>query len=109
MSARWRALGAALLGSLPMLRGLGAQSNGGEIDLGFTEEELRKIATHAPLGEPPLDETNAAFADPRAARLGQRLFFDARTSVDGQRACATCHQPERGLAEGVDMFYDLFG
>jgi len=30
--------------------------------------------------------------------LGLQLFFDARLSADGTRACATCHHPDRGWA-----------
>ena len=105
MNARPPALGAALLISLAVLQApqatgaAGAQSPAG--DLGFTEDELRRIATHALLGDPPGDETNAAFANPLAARLGQRLFFDARISGEGERSCASCHVPERGFSDGL--------
>jgi cytochrome c peroxidase len=40
------------------------------------------------------------YADPRAARLGQFLFYDARFSASGDVSCATCHDPARGFADG---------
>lgn len=54
----------------------------------------------------------ALFARPAAARtddatqnarvaLGRRLFADARLSGDGQRSCATCHQPIRSFTDGL--------
>ena len=35
-----------------------------------------------------------------AIALGRRLFFDKRLSIDGQRACATCHDPAKAFADG---------
>jgi cytochrome c peroxidase len=51
---------------------------------------------------PPLspDPTNAVGDDPRAAKLGQRLFFDTRLSANGQVSCASCHQPARHFSDG---------
>lgn len=39
---------------------------------------------------------------PTAAKieLGKRLFFDVRLSSDGTVACATCHDPRHGFADG---------
>lgn len=51
----------------------------------------------------PADPTNAVADDPRAARLGQRLFFDTRLSANGAVACATCHQPELLFTDGLDV------
>ncbi|MCB9897945.1 MAG: hypothetical protein H6825_08075 [Planctomycetes bacterium] len=75
----------------------------------FTPDELRSILRMSPLPPPPADPTNAYADDPRAARLGQALFFDARLSADGRVACASCHAPDqgwsdgRGRARGVDI------
>jgi cytochrome c peroxidase len=49
----------------------------------------------------PPDPTNAVADDPRAARLGHKLFFDTRLSANGSVACATCHQPERRFTDGL--------
>lgn len=32
--------------------------------------------------------------------LGERLFYDARLSGDGSRACSSCHLPERAFTDG---------
>ena len=51
----------------------------------------------------PADPSNAVADDPRAARLGKRLFFDTRLSANGEVACATCHQPQRMFTDGLDV------
>jgi cytochrome c peroxidase len=52
------------------------------------------------LPAPPPDATNRVADDERAAELGQRLFFDARMSGNGQVSCSTCHEPERRFTDG---------
>jgi cytochrome c peroxidase len=54
---------------------------------------------------PPLppDPSNAFADDPRAAALGERLFFDTRFSSNGAVACATCHLPELGFQDGLPL------
>lgn len=37
----------------------------------------------------------------RRAELGRILFFDPILSGDNRRACASCHAPERGFADGL--------
>ena len=32
--------------------------------------------------------------------LGRKLFFDKRLSRDGSVSCATCHDPDKGFADG---------
>ena len=41
--------------------------------------------------------------DPAKAALGKRLFFDSRLSGDATLSCASCHQPENGFADGLDL------
>ncbi|MHA1189715.1 MAG: cytochrome-c peroxidase [Alphaproteobacteria bacterium] len=43
-------------------------------------------------------EFNAKKAD-----LGKRLFFDPRLSGDAAISCATCHNPEKGFADGLPL------
>ena len=52
---------------------------------------------------PPLaaDPTNAVADNPRAAKLGQQLFFDTRMSANGVVSCASCHQPQRRFTDGL--------
>ncbi len=51
-----------------------------------------------PTGPPPAPPDNAATPDKIA--LGARLFADPRLSGSGQRSCASCHEPRRGLTDG---------
>jgi cytochrome c peroxidase len=51
----------------------------------------------------PPDPSNAYADDPRAAALGQRLFFDTRFSSNGAVSCATCHQPELMFTDGLSL------
>lgn len=37
---------------------------------------------------------------PQLARLGERLFFDKRLSLDGKVSCGSCHLPERAFTDG---------
>ena len=39
----------------------------------------------------------------RKAALGERLFKDTRLSSDGRIACASCHRPDRGFADDVEI------
>ncbi len=55
--------------------------------------------TLAARGAPPTDPTNVHADDPAAAHLGQWLFFDRGLSIDGQVACATCHDPARAFSD----------
>ncbi len=48
-----------------------------------------------PVVGPEINEARAA--------LGRRLFFDKRLSGDAAIACATCHQPENGFADGLAL------
>ena len=38
---------------------------------------------------------------PLRVQLGERLFFDVRLSRSGTMSCATCHDPEKGWADGL--------
>jgi hypothetical protein len=48
----------------------------------------------------PAEMTEPAGTLSPAARLGKRLFFDAGLSASGEVACASCHDPRRGLSDG---------
>jgi cytochrome c peroxidase len=78
------------------------------VDAALTARDERLLMRFSPLGEPPVDETNAVVGDERAARLGQFLFFDQRLSKNGEVSCASCHKPEQAfstaapLAEGLE-------
>ena len=65
-------------------------------------DELRSLSLLA-LEPVPADPTNRVADDPRAAQLGERLFFDTRLSSDGKVACGTCHRPELGFQDGIPL------
>lgn len=74
-----------LLGSAGMARAATA----------FTPEEKAAILSHGPW--PPRwapDASNRVAGNARVAQFGARLFFDARLSISGTVACASCHVPE---------------
>ena len=73
----------------------------------------RPIPEAGALGQPkslrqvgiPANATRAATPSdnpqtPEKIALGQKLFFDARLSVDGTVACSTCHDPARAFTDG---------
>lgn len=66
----------------------------------FDAREIRRILRLSPLGPLPPDPSNARADDPRAVRLGERLFFDRRLSSDGTKSCATCHDPRKAWTDG---------
>ncbi len=75
----------------------------------WTEQETRMLqslwlGSLAPLSG---ETGNAVADDPRAQRLGHRLFFDPRLSANGRVSCATCHQPARRFADGVTLALGL--
>jgi len=69
----------------------------------WSEREWAKARAHTPLAEPRPNPTNRLADDARAARLGQRLFFDARFSANGSVSCASCHAPDLGFADGKSL------
>lgn len=56
-----------------------------------SKEERAQLAAMSPLPPTPGDPTNAVADDPRAAALGQMLFFDDDLSSEPGVSCSTCH------------------
>jgi len=54
-----------------------------------------------PLTTVPIPEQN--LQTPEKIELGKELFFDRRLSGDGTMSCATCHDPERAFADGLEL------
>jgi len=52
---------------------------------------------------PPLPISPENPLTPEKVELGRKLFFDRRLSGDGTMACATCHNPETGYSDGLDI------
>jgi cytochrome c peroxidase len=78
----------------------GCAAQPGDSAPSFTELERNIILTLSPLGAPPRDSTNRVDGSAGAIRFGKRLFFDPRLSGNGRIACATCHDPAHGWADG---------
>ncbi len=60
------------------------------------------LADAGPLPDPVTDEMYAP-VDPVEAALGQLLFYDPILSGNRNIACATCHHPSLGTADGVPL------
>ena len=74
----------------------GAQNQGAHTGMSWVQvEEIARKVLQSP--------TNAYDDDPRAARLGQHLFFDTRLSANGAVSCATCHDPRRDFSNGAPL------
>ncbi|MBI5296239.1 MAG: cytochrome-c peroxidase [Chloroflexi bacterium] len=54
---------------------------------------------------PPLppDPSNRYGDDPRAAALGEDLFYDTRFSSNGEVACVSCHLPFQGFQDALPL------
>lgn len=68
----------------------------------LSSDEIAAIVAHGPwpVAFTP-DPGNRFSGQPAAIELGRLLFADPRLSADGKRACISCHQPERGFADGL--------
>src|SRR5437899_744193 len=64
-----------------------------------TDGAPRTLSAAGVLGPVPVPADNPATPDKVA--LGERLFFDPRLSGSNTIACATCHQPGRGMSDGL--------
>ncbi|MGB4844049.1 MAG: cytochrome c peroxidase [Ferruginibacter sp.] len=46
---------------------------------------------------------------PQKIELGRKLFFDTQLSSNGERSCATCHQPGKAFTDGLTTSLALDG
>lgn len=74
----------------------------------FTAQENKRIFALSPLPAIPANPTNKWADDPKAAHMGQFMFFDARLSLraddtGGKVSCATCHEPTKGWGDGRSL------
>jgi len=68
-----------------------------------TERDVLRTLWIGSLSPLPNDPSNKVADDARAANLGRKLFFDKRLSSNGNVACSTCHQPDKGFADGLAL------
>jgi cytochrome c peroxidase len=71
------------------------------VDGVFHRNEWEMLHDVTTPGAPPADPTNAAADSTAAAALGRSLFFDQGLSPSGRVACATCHDPQKQLSDGL--------
>ncbi|MCR9243568.1 MAG: hypothetical protein NXI31_00945 [bacterium] len=70
----------------------------------FTAAEIEQVTAMSLSRTPiPAATTNAVATDFDAAEFGRKLFFDPRLSGTGEIACADCHRPESGFADGLEV------
>jgi cytochrome c peroxidase len=55
----------------------------------------------------PKDPSNKYSDNQKAARLGEKLFFDKRFSKDGKVACATCHHKNYDFTEAMPRSHGI--
>jgi cytochrome c peroxidase len=72
-----------------------------EPSVAFSDTERAAILAHGPwpIAMPP-DPSNRVSGKAAGIALGRALFFDKRLSADGERSCATCHDPAKAFADG---------
>lgn len=58
---------------------------------------------------PPLNEPEDNPTTPEKVALGRLLFFDPLLSENNEVACATCHQPNKGLSDGRSTSIGISG
>ena len=67
------------------------------LDRRGAEADLIRFALNPPLGLPPLTVPADNPLTPSKIRLGRKLFFDRRLSINNTFSCAVCHIPEQGF------------
>lgn len=82
------------------LRILAALALAASLPLAAQDREPRDLpAFLGPLRRPPVPENNPMTE--AKVELGRKLFYDPRLSGNGAIACATCHNPALGFADGL--------
>jgi cytochrome c peroxidase len=89
----------ALAMSLTGLLGLSSGCKGP-----VSERPIGAVVTiKAPLGLPPVPFPTDNPPTAETIALGRRLFYDVRLSQDNSVACASCHNPSLGFADGLGV------
>jgi cytochrome c peroxidase len=91
----------ATLGVAAALAGAAAYGASTESTVNFDAAERAAILAHGPWPPERMpDPSNRFSGNKEAISFGRQLFFDKRLSLDGQRSCATCHDPTKAFADG---------
>jgi cytochrome c peroxidase len=86
---------------------LGAALTGRAERWSAEERETLRSLSLASLEALAADPSNRYGDDPRAAALGEQLFFDPRLSGNGKVSCATCHVPDRAFQDGTPLAHGV--
>ena len=100
-ASRWAALVAATLGAIGVAARPGAPRWSAE------QRTMLRSLSLATLGPLAPDPSNRYADDPRAAALGQALFFETRLSANGEVSCATCHVPSTAFQDGTPLAHGV--
>lgn len=75
----------------------------------WSEEELAMLQSLWIGSLQPLspDPSNIYADDVRSAELGQKIFFDARFSINGEVACGTCHLPDQLFTDTTPLAHGV--
>jgi cytochrome c peroxidase len=73
----------------------------GPVPWSETDKAILRSLSIAALPPLPADASNAVADNTDAAIMGNRLFFDARLSANGDVSCGTCHRPDLGFTDGL--------
>ena len=91
----------ASFGVAAVLAGAAAHGADTESTVSFDAAERAAILAHGPWPPDRMpDPSNRFSGNKEAISFGRQLFFDKRLSLDGQRSCATCHDPAKAFADG---------
>jgi len=80
------------------------------LDLHTWSEDEKAVLRSLWIGSlPPLpeDPSNKYSADPKAADLGRKLFFDSRLSGNLKVSCATCHPSNMNFADSLPLAHGI--
>ena len=73
-----------------------------ESTVSFSDDETALILAHGPWPvETAPDLSNRVSGDPAAIAFGKMLFHSKDLAIDRGRSCATCHQADKGLGDGI--------
>lgn len=72
-----------------------------------SEKDVLRSLWIGSLGPLPVDPSNEYSDDPKAARLGEKFFFDSRFSKDGTVSCSTCHRPDMQFSDSLPLAHGM--
>lgn len=90
-----------MIRSLPVLLALLVMVLGGCTSEQALDQQLRELIVQHQLDQP--FERDTVDDSALLAALGQQLFFSPDLSIDGSVACASCHHPTQGGADGLAL------